>query len=352
MDTSQLTFTRFIAAILIVIFHFAEGSFPFNQPIISSIVVNANYGVSYFFLLSGFVMAVAYSKKSEPIKYKAFLKNRLARIFPLYILAMLAMLLYYYLRIEIMGMASNYTPKIFDVVLNFLMLQSWVPDKAMTVNVPAWSLSVEWFFYVSFPFLLNYVYQRISFKKLGISIMVFFILSQILFNAFIRVFPRFGLYFMYNPLFHLNSFVVGNFVGLYFITHKPISSAKLYIGLLLSVISIAAINYLSKGWVIFTNGLFLIVFVPLLLIFAYNYSPISNIFRKKFLQYLGEISYGIYILQFPLYFFFTALLTFSGHKINSLLFIVYLCLLILASAFSYNYIEKPLRDRIKNIRFV
>lgn len=47
MNTRQLTFNRFIAAVLIVIFYSSENAFPFNQPIISSVIVNANYGFNF-----------------------------------------------------------------------------------------------------------------------------------------------------------------------------------------------------------------------------------------------------------------------------------------------------------------
>lgn len=48
LNTEQLTFTRFIAALSIVVYHFGDIYPPFNSSILAPIVKNANLGVSYF----------------------------------------------------------------------------------------------------------------------------------------------------------------------------------------------------------------------------------------------------------------------------------------------------------------
>jgi len=48
MRIEQLTFTRFLAAISIVIYHYGKNIFPFNHEITSFIFRQANLGVSYF----------------------------------------------------------------------------------------------------------------------------------------------------------------------------------------------------------------------------------------------------------------------------------------------------------------
>src|SRR6266481_3833483 len=92
MKIEQITFTRFLAAIAIVIFHFGRGIFPFNSEMISFLFAKAGVGVSYFFILSGFVMIIAYGKKSK-ISPLAYYKNRFARIYPVYLIAILLLLI-------------------------------------------------------------------------------------------------------------------------------------------------------------------------------------------------------------------------------------------------------------------
>ena len=92
MRIEQLTFTRFIAAIAIVIFHFGKGIYPFGSGLLSTIINNANVAVSYFFTLSGFVMIIAYGASNKMINARKYYINRVAKIYPVYFLSLLLML--------------------------------------------------------------------------------------------------------------------------------------------------------------------------------------------------------------------------------------------------------------------
>jgi peptidoglycan/LPS O-acetylase OafA/YrhL len=71
LKITQITFTRFVAALAIVISHFNKDVFLYKIPYLSEVFLRANVGVSYFFILSGFIMIIAYHKKE---------KNRLRRL--------------------------------------------------------------------------------------------------------------------------------------------------------------------------------------------------------------------------------------------------------------------------------
>ena len=94
LKIDQLTFTRFIAAFSIVVLHFGARAFPFNVANISFIFKQASTAVSYFFILSGFVMIIAYNNKSK-IEIVEYIKSRFARIYPIYLLAILILLIFY-----------------------------------------------------------------------------------------------------------------------------------------------------------------------------------------------------------------------------------------------------------------
>ena len=148
MKISQITFTRFVAAMAIVISHFNKDLFLYKIDYISNLFLRANVGVSYFFILSGFIMIIAYHKKDK-IDCLEFYKNRFARIYPLY---MLGLLLYFMTRYEMFDWCK--------LILYGLGIQSWIPGEAMILNFPGWSISVEFFFYLLFPVLYNYFYVR------------------------------------------------------------------------------------------------------------------------------------------------------------------------------------------------
>ncbi|MFY7757220.1 MAG: acyltransferase family protein [Flavobacterium stagni] len=155
MRIDQLTFTRFLAAVAIVIYHFGKRIFPFNADDVSFLVKHANIGVSYFYILSGFIMIISYgrSQKVAPLDYY---KNRIARIYPVYLLGFL-----FYFPICIM---INY-PIDYTLIANATMLQSWMPGWVMRYNFPGWSVSVEMLFYFLFPLLFNYGYSKTNYRK-------------------------------------------------------------------------------------------------------------------------------------------------------------------------------------------
>ena len=345
MRIEQLTFTRFIAAISIVIYHYGKNIFPFDQEFVSFIFKQANIGVSYFFVLSGFVMIIAYShiKKIVP---KVYLKRRFARIYPVYFLAILLFLVY--------AILSQGHINFIEVLLNITMTQAWIPGKALSLNFPGWSLSVEAFFYILFPFLYNKVYSKYPLKKISIPILIVFITSQIsvfiLHNsAFYSGYPSPSHDFIfYFPIMHLSSFLMGNLAGLYFINYnKPKKNNDYFILIVLALIILALRFDIGLDY---HNGGLSVLFVPLILLIAHNKGIITKICNWKPFIFLGEISYGIYILQVPIYRGATKLFKSLNLEHPFLKFYISLVLLIIVSALSYKYIEKPLRQKINKTR--
>lgn len=345
MRIEQLTFTRFIAAISIVIFHYGKGSYLFNNKYIAFIFQQANVGVSYFFILSGFVMIIAYGNR-ENIDFIEYIKNRLLRIYPLYLLA-----IFFIVSIKLF---KNFI--ISDLLLNLFMLQSWIPQKALTMNFTGWSLSVEMFFYISFPFLMNKIYSKQKLKINAIWIILFWLISQIVFHLIIYEILAVPNYnnqdIHYHPLMHINEFLVGNLAGLFFIKKLKNYQKKHFWSIMFFVILLILLLRFPIGFN-FHNGLLAIIFVPLILLISSSDNKISKLFSKEIFVFLGEISFGIYILQAPVW------ITLSDYRMEKYFglhkeidftssFIVRLIILIIISALSYLYFEKPIRNLFKN----
>ncbi len=109
---NQLTFLRFIAATVVVVFHFAPTDF-FN---IAPIAVTA---VSFFFFLSGVVLTLNYFY-SDTLKFKPFMIKRVARLYPVYLLALI-------LTLGFGVLLNDNQPKGLSIILQTFALQSWVP---------------------------------------------------------------------------------------------------------------------------------------------------------------------------------------------------------------------------------
>ncbi|MBQ0768532.1 MAG: acyltransferase [Bizionia sp.] len=347
MRIEQLTFTRFIAAISIVVFHYGKGVALFYNEYTSFIFEQANVGVSYFFVLSGFVMIIAYREQFE-ISFFEFIKNRIARIYPVYLLAILLIL------------SINFFQNInkFDLVLNLFMLQSWVSNKALTLNFTGWSLSVELFFYVSFPFLFNFFYSKKHLKSITVWIISFFLISQIVFYLINN--EVFELIYLnikdirYYPLMHFNEFLVGNLAALYYL--EKLEGCKKHYNFFVFMTLIFLIALLKYPFGLnYHNGLLAIVFVPMILFMSLSNNLFTKTISKNIFVFLGEISFSIYILQAPVW------IILSDYRMNKYFnlnkeihftesFFIRLLVLILLSSVSFMFFEKPLRNRIKRIR--
>lgn len=156
----SLTGLRFLAALAVFCFHITLSSSPIppNDAInpfadrglaggLEQLFSKAGYiGVSFFFVLSGFVIAWSY-RPGEP--HGAFWRRRLVKIFPNHLVMwVLAMVLF---------AAAITSPSAY--VTNLFLVNSFVPDAAtyVAVNPPSWTLCSELLFYLSFPFLFALV---------------------------------------------------------------------------------------------------------------------------------------------------------------------------------------------------
>ncbi len=342
MKLPQLTFTRFIAAIAIVIYHFRLTTFPFNIDSIEVYIKCFTAFVSYFFLLSGFILFVSGSNK---LGYKKFYINRFARIYPLYLFALLCTLIFIY-----SARTPTDTVNFNKVFLSVFVIQAWFEKYALVYNFPAWSLSVEAFFYLIFP-LVIYIFRNVSLKAEIIIIGIIWVVMQII---FIVMLSRGNYYVIYHPIFHTSTFLVGITAGKFFIANQPLLKKSLkklkFILTILMLILLALIiftNIFSQNY--YSNGLLAPVFISFIYIVALSKNKLFAFFKNKVAEYLGEISYGIYILQIPVsiavFGFIDRTFKFSA----TVSFYFYVAVLIITCALAHEIIEKPFRKYIKNL---
>lgn len=353
-QTNQLTFTRFLAAITVVVFHYGTKAYPFTLPIISEIVPIGPVFVSYFFALSGFIMAMVYFKPGsgiQPIKYWFY---RFARIYPVYLLGLL--------------LVVSFSPKMWldfpAIRLNLTLLQSWWPPYPMTLNYPGWSLSVEAFFYILFPVLLWFSH-RVNFR-LNAWLIVLFWLACLIGHTYLMntVYNKAQAFYhdllFYNPLVHLNTFLVGCLGGRWWVetgNKRPIHAWRNRLVLFASVILIGlSLLYLKDlpkllGFPIritLPNGILAPLFLLFIVSLAYENGIISKVFRWPFFVLLGDASYAVYILQYPIHTFYKKyLIPLLPTITDTIGFYIYFSVLVLVSVLTYKLIESPLRDLAK-----
>ena len=153
---NALTGVRFLAALHVVAFHYAPRE---GLPAwLNRLLDGGPNSVTLFFILSGFVLAYSYlgAQDTARVERRAFWVARFARVYPVYLLGLVLI-----------------TPPVVDAALRaaggltnevlwklsssglaaFTLTQAWSPQAACVGNCPGWSLSVEAFFYLLFPWL-------------------------------------------------------------------------------------------------------------------------------------------------------------------------------------------------------
>jgi len=305
---------------------------------ISNIFLKANVGVSYFFILSGFIMIIAYHKK-EKIEYIDYYKNRFARIYPLYVLGLLLYLVTRFSKFNIL-----------DGFLYLFGLQSWIPGKAMILNFPGWSISVEFLFYLLFPLLYNHFYSKKN-KTIWVAAGVIWIVSQV-FSHLYEASPSYKgphteshEFLYYFPLVHINEFLVGNLAGIFFVRNFKQKNYDIPVILIFTAILLAMIFVP----LFYHNGLMAVLFIPLIILISGNNGFLTKLFSLKPLEYLGEASYAVYITHIPVLYILREVLR-TYYLDSDTIFLIYIPVLILTSILFYQFIEKPLRDYLKRLK--
>src|SRR5215469_17881949 len=151
-----VTALRFFAAFHVALFHMNEMGAITSPHWLKTFAGIGYVGVSFFFVLSGFILVYTYAGRN--IGLGEFYQTRFARIYPAYLFSLVLTFPFFYF-----GALKMHVPFFYFAERHFtwasalvlLLLQSWVPQAALSWNAVAWSLSVEAFFYAIFPFALT-----------------------------------------------------------------------------------------------------------------------------------------------------------------------------------------------------
>ncbi len=160
VGSRALTGLRGVAALFVVFHHLYLGQHV-QLPFIDNFARRGYLAVDLFFVLSGFVMALAYGNwfatSWDPARYAAFMARRVARLWPLQTAVILAVLggsaLAHHGSCAVSWGAAFWAGPIWPkmVAANLLMVQSW--GWSQVIVSPSWSVSTEMLAYTLFPVL-------------------------------------------------------------------------------------------------------------------------------------------------------------------------------------------------------
>ena len=305
-------------------------------------------GVSFFFVLSGFIIAYNYQDKLSEgkITKRSFWVARIARIYPLHWLTLfIAVALGNY---AIGAGATDWCKHFFA---SLTLTNAYIPQDNyfFSFNSPSWSLCCEQFFYICFPFLVPLVK---SYKKL----FCFFLICTIVVIVGMYFTPTESIkgYWYVNPITRFPDFIVGILLfRLYdYLKKQNITTCQ---GNMIEFASIAVFLgfylYAAEIPKVYRYSCYYWLPVALILIsFSLQKGVVSKLLSNRFLVIGGEISYSFYLIHLLVLQSYTEWLKGSGYLINWYISIpLLLCITILLSLLSYYYFEKPMNKLVKKL---
>jgi len=342
-----LTSLRFFAAVNVVLFHLAPQC---SNRFLRNVVNSGPEMVEFFFVLSGFILAYVYIDDESPGGMAGtradFWKARLARILPAYVLGLLLLApIFFYT-----GLVSRIVPLgtfLPGLVLVPLFLQAWWPSAALLWNMPAWSLSVEVFFYAIFPALVGF-YSRGRGLQMLLLAFVMLVGAALVREAIAELVPPspfLNHFLWYFPLLHLPLFMFGMALGRWFLDSRNsrllVHPAVLLWGGIVSAVVLLGLRSWLPEWAVATPVLSA-VFGTVILGAAAS-PPGRGLLQAPLLILLGEASYALYILHMPIGFWWKFSVGGLGVAGDWLLFCAFAIVAVGASVACFLWIETPLR---------
>ncbi len=344
----ELTFFRFLAASIVVVFHFGRDATGFD-----GVLAAGPQMVTFFFVLSGFVLGISYMPAFTSAK--RFWWARIARIVPVYLFALALMVFVLHVR------AMEIDP--WALLLNITLLQAWFSPYPLSINPPGWSLSVEAFFYAIFPLLLWWIYRRrvtpawSLIMALGIWLMTQSVFSYALKHGMYGGFPSLSHDLIYYfPLSHLCSFLLGVAGAHWFlerrpcVSHEALSFVLVYGSIALVILAIEYENEIMRVLgtpLAFGSSFFAPLFLSLILVIATCRSRSCAVLRMRPLVLLGEASYSLYILQAPVFYLYSIYIAVHFTLSPLMYFVYYFIFLVLCSIISFLLLERPLNRLLR-----
>lgn len=305
-------------------------------------------GVSFFFVLSGFIIAYNYQKRlqDKKITKRTFWAARIARIYPLHWLTLfLAAISGGYV------VASGARDWFGHFLTSLTLTNAYIPEAGyfFSFNSPSWSLCCEQLFYICFPFLVPLA--RDWRRLLGV-----FGLAAALIVVGMYFTPENDIkgYWYVNPVTRLPDFLVGMLLFRLYERLKDRNIGRLQ-GSLLEIGSVALFLafYFGAAGIpkVYRYSCFYWLPVAAVLIsFSLQKGMLSRILSSRLLVIGGEISYSFYLIHLFILLSYAEWQKEAGGHIAWYIAVPLLfCVVIGLSLLSYRYFEKPMNKRVKSL---
>ncbi|ELP83544.1 protein 2 in picA locus, putative [Entamoeba invadens IP1] len=370
----NLNILRGVASFIVVVFHLFE---TYSTSLLDQRINHGYLAVDFFFMVSGFVLSYSNSKSTSnstsPISFQLFMTKRYIRLQPFQLFGtLIGLLTFYCCQSPVFPLVEK--TSVIKLLFVFLITVLMIPvppsldifgDGAMyPLNGPMWT---SFFEYCGSAFYFC-VLRKLNKTKLFILCVVFsFLLMDIAteLNVFgmMEKRERYGyslvggwvintshLYIGFSRL--LFPFTMGVFLDKMKQKIDTHFGEEISVFLLLFVFFTPRIGGANYGWENGVFEVFCVVFVfPVIILIAIG-SPTKNRKTEKVAQFFGNISYGMFCVNYPLIY----LQMVWAQKYSELPSIVHLgfgsillCLCIILSVIGLRWFDEPLRTKLNKL---
>lgn len=348
-----LTTMRGLAALWVMLFHIDVSLFyrnlgPLVPHDLTGLITSGYLWVDFFFILSGFVIAHVYGGRFASgltiASVRDYLRHRFLRIYPLHLFTLLLLILFAW-RVAALAphlvddsVASYFAPE--ALPSNILLMNAMNQHVYLSWNIVSWSIGAEWWTY--FAALVLLVALRL--RRAGETMLVigFCCLTSL---VLLHVGGNLDITFDYGFFRCLFEFTMG--LGVYRLFNRGIGKGALASDrLMLMLLGLLCATFHWRWPDLLAPPLFAV----LVLAAAYNEGAFSRVMQARLLQYLGRISYSIYLMHgvwFMVFWTFLPMVKAATHwqampSVYALLYTFVFMGLSLASAhLTYRFIEVP-----------
>ncbi len=338
-----LTGLRGIAAWWVVIYHFSEPLERVLPAWMYEVVKQGYLAVDLFFILSGYVLYLAYADSLREMKWRPvwrFWVNRLIRIYPLYIFMVgfyLLNPLALWLFSKSGGELGRYEWDYFFA--SIFLMQNWGGFNDLQWNIPAWSISAEFAAYLICPLLITMAVPR--FTKNQVALLVAIMCGAV------------GVAFVFAVCGKTS---IGESIPTLGVVRCVL---EFWMGLCLGALCRTGFPENSHSKILNSLGVVLVVCVIVLLVLLklpnYFFVPcafafliyilsqedyvFSRFLSSSVVHYAGVISYSTYLVHY----FIKDWVKFLSDSIEFSHFLVYIVACMSASIILFRYVEEPAR---------
>lgn len=338
---------RFLAIVPVILQHANERLFKYGdigelsgrEELLSFLISRGTIGVFLFFAISGFILSLPFAQKRKKEAYGSYIKRRLIRIEPPYLLWMSAFAI-------ILLIKGDYPGK--ELLGHFLASITYthqlVYGEYSIINPVAWSLEVEIQYYLMAPFLAKFYFdiQNVVIRRWALGSLIFtYLLIQHGMGWHLMPFKA-------SLLGQLPHFLVGMLAADFFSDPAIKSKSILWDWFFPGLVLLLAFTWTEELWksILFEIGLLGVFFT------AFYGKIIPKILSNTWVVIIGGMCYSLYLTHLPLLEVYYLLIGKFGHwsgyfgQLSISLFIV-LPIIFLCGVIAYRWIEQPFMTKAK-----